>query len=56
MKSLISLRDVSDAVDKARERLGSELAELLTAEPMTEEEMDELEDSPKPGDELGSET
>ena len=42
---MISLRDVRDAIDKARERVGPELAELLTAEAMTEEEMDELEES-----------
>jgi len=43
---LISLngRDIQKAVDEARKRVGSELAELLTAEAMTEEEMDEVEE------------
>lgn len=39
--------DVQKAVEDARERVGPELAELLTAQTMTDEEMDELGGSPE---------
>jgi len=42
----ITEADVSKAIEEARQRVGPELAELLTAPAMTDEEMDELEGSP----------
>ena len=42
----ITEADVSKAIEEARQRVGPELAELLAAPAMTDEEMDELEASP----------
>jgi hypothetical protein len=39
----ITKDDVRRAIEEARERVGPELAELLTAPTMTEEEMDAIE-------------
>ena len=39
----ISESDVDRAIREARERVGDEFAELLTARAMTEEEMDAIE-------------
>jgi hypothetical protein len=39
----ITENDVRKAIEEARERVGPEFAELLTAPAMTEEEMDALE-------------
>jgi len=42
----ITEADVSKAIEEARQRVGPELAALLTAPAMTDEEMDELEGLP----------
>ena len=42
----ITEADVSKAIEEARQRVGPEFAELLTAPAMTDEEMDELEGLP----------
>jgi hypothetical protein len=44
----ISRKDVERAIQDARERVGPEFAELLTAPTMTEEEMDEAEEKARP--------
>ena len=41
--SLITNGEIKDAIEEARKRVGPELAELLTAEAMTEEEMEKLD-------------
>ena len=44
----ITKDDVERAIEEARQRVGPEFAELLTAPAMTEEEMDAIEGEIKP--------